>query len=138
MDGSEEGEANDHGIEQGDQVAAMVFDDNEDQEILDDNGRAPSPPKTPSIVSEGDIGGARPETSQAATQAAQEAALGMGPDAPPSPDSPAANHGSLEDMVNYLRRLSQDDTYQRFVEAFLDIEAIDTVRLSTSFESIIY
>jgi hypothetical protein len=117
-DSSEESEANDHSAEKfpdsEDQVAAMGFNEDEDRELLDGDGCAPSPPKTPSIASEGDSGGARPEKLKTITayEAALEAALGMGPGAPPSPDSPAANYGSLEDQINYLKGLSQDDAYQ--------------------------
>lgn len=115
--GSEESEANDHGTEKfpdsEDQVAAMGFDEDEDCELLDGDRRAPSPPKTPSITSEGDGGGAGLEKLKTVSKAACKAALGMGPGAPPSPDSPTANYGSLEDQVNYLKGLSQDDTYQR-------------------------
>jgi hypothetical protein len=134
-DSGEESEANDHGTEKfpdsEDQVAVMGFDEDEDCELLDGDGRAPSPPKTPSIASEGDGGGAGPEKLKTVSKAARKAALSMGPGAPPSPDSPTANYGSLEDQVNYLKGLSQDNTYQRLVEAFLEVEPFDTVRLST-------
>jgi len=77
VDGSEEGGRwNDHGIEQGDQGAAMVLMTMKLRRYSDDNGRAHLH-KYPSLVSEGAIfwGGAADSGLPSSTQEPKKAAL---------------------------------------------------------------
>jgi hypothetical protein len=103
-----------------DQVEATLLSDDED------NRHSPSPHKTPSIVSEGS-GGDAPKTPQSPGPLLTTLPGSYGPSSvinSDSSDSPALNDGNMDDMIEYLKGLSHDDTYQQLVNALLDTEGV--------------
>lgn len=113
------------GLSSDDNLTHLPLQDSDDQVeatlLRDDeaNGRSPSPR---SIVLEGN-GGNAPKTPQSPGPLPTALPGSYGPSLvidSDSSDSPALNDGNLDDRIKYLKGLSQDDTYQQLVDAFVN------------------